>query len=73
MSETLFYLCVPVWLHIKNLVRRTEIINLNGLFPKEQITYLKNADEYSGKGIALEATKRILYIPDEELLQIIHS
>lgn len=48
----------------------------NGLFPQEQITYLENEDEYSGKGIALEAEKCMLYLPeeelsDEELLEII--
>lgn len=52
-----------------------EYIN-NGLFPKEQITYLQNGDAYSGEGLALDPANRTLYLPeetlrDEEILEII--
>ena len=43
-----------------------EYIN-NGLFPKEQITYLQNGDAYSGEGLALDPANRTLYLPEETL------
>lgn len=48
----------------------------DGVFPEEEIACIVDAKEYSGEGIALDATSRTLYLPerelsDEELLEII--
>ena len=48
----------------------------NGLFPKSQISYVQNAEEYEGKGVALNQENRTLFLPeesltDEEILEII--
>lgn len=54
----------------------TEEYERNGRFPEGTLTVIANADSYSGQGVAVDASTRILYLPegslsDEELLEII--
>ena len=54
----------------------TEEYEKNGQFPRGTLTILSNADSYNGQGVAIDASTRTIYLPeeslsDEELLEII--
>ena len=54
----------------------TEEYEKNGRFPRETLAILSDSDSYNGQGVAIDASTRTIYLPeeslsDEELLEII--
>ncbi|MGN0342515.1 MAG: hypothetical protein ACI4DO_06960 [Roseburia sp.] len=53
-----------------------EAYEKSNVFPECEILYVDSEDQYSGEGVALDTTKRLIYLPeetlsDEDLLEII--